>query len=53
MPAQYEAIRDKFIAKGMSVKEAKKHAAMIYNSLHPGKPLVKYVQKENGKEKKS
>jgi hypothetical protein len=25
----------------MSEKEAKKHAAMIYNSLHPGKPLIR------------
>jgi hypothetical protein len=41
MPAQYEAIRDKFIEQGMSAKEAKKHAAMIYNSLHPGKPLIR------------
>lgn len=41
MPAQYEAIRDKFIKQGMPEKEAKKHAAMIYNSLHPGKPLVR------------
>jgi len=49
MPAQYEAIRDKFIAKGMSVKEAKKHAAMIYNSLHPGHPLIREPKKKEKK----
>lgn len=36
MPKQYEAIRDKFIAKGMKTKAAKKKAAMIYNSLGKG-----------------
>ena len=50
MPAQYEAIRDKFIKQGLAVKEAKKHAAMIYNSLHPGKPLVR--DKKYRKDKK-
>ncbi len=39
MPAQYEAIRDK-LAKRMPLKEAKKHAAMIYNSKHPGHPVT-------------
>ena len=46
MPTQYEAIRDKFIAKGMDVKEAKKRAAMIYNSLHPGHPLIREPKKK-------
>jgi len=32
MPKQYEAIRDKFEAKGMSAKEAKTRAAKIYNA---------------------
>lgn len=32
MPKQYEAIRDKFIAEGMSAKEAKMRAAKIYNA---------------------
>jgi hypothetical protein len=32
MPKQYEAIRDKFIAQGMSTKEAKTRAAKIYNA---------------------
>lgn len=52
MPAQYEAIRDKFIAKGMSVKEAKSHAAAIYNALHPGKPLIRYIQEHEKGSKK-
>lgn len=32
MPKQYEAIRDSFIKKGMSSKNAKTKAAKIYNS---------------------
>ena len=51
MPAQYEAIRDKFIAKGMDVKEAKKRAAMVYNSLHPGHPLIREPKKKEGGKK--
>lgn len=41
MPAQYEAIRDKFIGEWMSTKSAKKHAAMIYNSKHPKNPVTR------------
>lgn len=40
MPAQYEAIRDKFAAKGMPLKEAKSHAAAIYNSTHKSNPVT-------------
>ena len=43
MPAGYEAIRDHFLdhkdpktGKAMSLKDAKKHAAMIWNSTHAG-----------------
>jgi hypothetical protein len=36
MPAGYEKIRDQFIKKGMSTKNAKKHAAMIWNANHKG-----------------
>lgn len=36
MPKQYEAIRDKLEKKGMSKKEAQKHAAKIYNSMGKG-----------------
>lgn len=32
MPAKYEAIRDKFKAKGVSSKEAKTRAAKIFNA---------------------
>ena len=42
-PAGYEAIRDKFLehkdpktGKAMKLKDAKKHAAMIWNSTHAG-----------------
>ena len=42
-PAGYEAIKDKFLehkdpktGKAMSLKDAKKHAAMIWNSTHKG-----------------
>jgi hypothetical protein len=42
-PAGYEAIKDKFLhhvnpktGKAMSLKDAKKHAAMIWNSTHAG-----------------
>lgn len=39
MPAQYEAMRDAFIKKGMSSKAAKTKAAKIYNSKHKKKPV--------------
>lgn len=32
MPRKYEAIRDALEAKGMSEKEAKSHAARIFNA---------------------
>ena len=32
MPAKYEAIRDRFISKGMGSHEAKTRAAKIYNA---------------------
>src|SRR5262245_23905000 len=38
MPAEYEAIRDKFIAQGLSEKSAKKHAAMIFDSKQKSNP---------------
>ena len=38
-PRQYEHIRDAYIAKGVGEKEAKKRAAMTYNSLHKGHPM--------------
>ena len=41
MPRQYEAIRDKFIKQGMSVQEAKRRAAKIYNAEHPKNPVTR------------
>jgi len=32
MPKQYEAIRDRLVQKGLSLKEAKRRAAKIYNA---------------------
>ncbi len=43
MPAMYESIRDRLKAKGLPLKEAKKHAAMIYNGRrkkHPAMPKL-------------
>jgi hypothetical protein len=39
MPKQYEEIRDSYLKKGKDEKEAKKLAAMTYNSRHPGHPM--------------
>jgi len=39
MPAQYEAIRDAFLKKGYTVKQAKTSAAKIYNSKHKKNPV--------------
>jgi hypothetical protein len=47
MPAQYEAIRDKFISEGTDTKEAKTRAAKIYNSKHPEEPVGRYSDKED------
>jgi len=41
MPKQYEAIRDKLIAKGLSTKAAKTKAAKIYNSKHKKNPVTR------------
>lgn len=35
MPAQYEHIRDSYLAKGVDRKEAEKRAAMTYNAHRP------------------
>jgi hypothetical protein len=40
VPAGYEKIRDSFVSKGMSLRSAKKHAAMIWNSKHSGSEAV-------------
>ena len=39
MPKQYEAVRDRFAAKGMDYDEAQMHAAKIYNAKHPMRPM--------------
>ena len=39
MPRQYEHIRDSLIARGYSEKEAKRIAAMTWNSRHPNDPV--------------
>lgn len=49
MPAQYEAIRDSLVKKGYSLKNAKKHAAMIYNSKHKSNPVGRYSDMKKGK----
>lgn len=48
MPAQYEAIRDKFTAKGMGLAEAKTHAAKIYNSTHHSNPVTNHMSYSKG-----
>jgi len=41
MPAKYEAMRDRFVSEGMSMKAAKSKAAAIYNSQRkPGESPV-------------
>jgi LDH2 family malate/lactate/ureidoglycolate dehydrogenase len=40
MPAGYEKIKQRLLKKGMPAKQAKKHAAMIWNSTHKGHNTV-------------
>jgi hypothetical protein len=50
MPQRYEAIRDSLKAKWMSTKEAKTHAAKIYNATRkPGEEPVTGKAEEKGK----
>lgn len=49
MPKMYEVIRDKFLKRGMDVKLAKKHAAMIYNSMNPDDPVGRYSDRKRKK----
>jgi hypothetical protein len=51
MPAQYEAMRDKFISKGMSTKAAKTRAAKIYNSRNSDKPVGPNYEKKKKRRK--
>ncbi len=49
MPAQYEAMRDKFVSQGADLKAAQKKAAMIYNSKNPSTPVGRNSdKKKNG-----
>ena len=41
MPKAYEKIRDKMVAKGVPLAEAKTHAAKIYNSVHKDNPVTR------------
>lgn len=45
MPKQYEEIRDSYVRRGKSLKEAKKLAAMTYNARHPGHPMRPHRKK--------
>ena len=45
MPKAYEEIRDSYLKRGKSEKEAKKLAAMTYNSRHPGHPMKPHKKK--------
>lgn len=39
MPAQYERIRDSYVARGKSYDEAQRIAAATYNKQHPTNPV--------------
>ena len=46
MPAGYEHMRDKFKKKkGMSIREAKRKAARIWNAEHPENPVTRKKHK--------
>lgn len=53
MPAQYEAMRDKFASSGMSYDAAQAKAARIYNSKHPGAPVTGHNEKKPARKKKT
>lgn len=48
MPAQYVAIRDSLVKKGMSLKSAKTHAARIYNAERNKKPSLPKLSNKRG-----
>jgi len=52
MPRQYEAIRDRMVAKGKSYDDAQASAAAIYNSRHPNSPVTGNSDKRKGKAKR-
>ena len=47
MPAQYTAIRDSLMKKGMSKDNAQAHAAAIYNSTHKKNPVTGHEKKRH------
>lgn len=49
MPAQYEAMRDKFKSQGMSDRAAKSKAAAIYNAKHKSHPVTGSHKKKKRK----
>lgn len=51
MPAKYDAIKAKLLAKGFTEDDAQKHAAMIFNGTRPAG--VKPVTGNNYDKKKS
>ena len=51
MPAQYLAMKEKFMSQGMSEDTAQSKAARIYNAKHPGAPVGPNYEKKRGKKK--
>lgn len=47
MPKQYEDIKASYLKRGKSLKEAKRLAAMTYNSRHPGHPMRPHKKKKH------
>lgn len=53
MPKQYTAIRDKFVAEGKPLAEAKTRAAKIYNATHHDNPVTRTSDRPNFKKGKA
>lgn len=49
MPAQYEKIRDSYVARGKSYDEAQRIAAATYNSTHKQHPVTGRSEGDRGK----
>jgi len=52
MPKMYLALKRKFMAEGLSEKEAKQRAAKIYNSKHPERPVHPGYHKKKRKKRR-
>lgn len=48
MPAQYLAIRNALMKRGMSKDQAQAHAAAIYNSKHKTHPVTGHEGRKRG-----